>query len=48
MRVLDYTGIKTPTELFNKTSYYDRVFFAEAIPLYEREKAKKMKKMMGV
>ena len=43
IHIFKYTSFKTPTEYFSETTELDRVFLAEAVEQYEKQKAEAMK-----
>jgi len=46
MRILDYTGFKTPSQYFEQTTSYERHFIQEAVKQYEEEKMEKNQNLL--
>jgi len=47
MRLLRYTGFKTPSSFYMETTVFDRVFFREAVKSYEDDRAERDQKLMA-
>jgi len=47
IRILNYTGFKTPTEYIQETSRMEKVFFNEAVKQFEEQENERNEKILN-